>query len=200
MPAYQDFEYAKPDFWNLKYKAGYTPWDLGGVPAEVAAWLAQNPGPGRILVPGCGAAYEIATFAQSGWEVIGIDFSPEAVKQAHRVLDGHSDCVHLGDFFTYELEPGSFDAIYERCFLCSLPQKKWERYAKRAAELLKAGGQLFGTFLYGQPQKEPPPLPMTPEEATALFQSAFHFQEEAGIAQALPVFGGMERWQVWRKR
>jgi len=35
------------------------PWDAGGVPRELAKYLAGASGGGRVLIPGCGAAYEV---------------------------------------------------------------------------------------------------------------------------------------------
>ncbi|MBI2348719.1 MAG: SAM-dependent methyltransferase, partial [Deltaproteobacteria bacterium] len=55
------------------------PWDAGGVPHELAGYLAGAPRGGRALIPGCGAAYEAAAFHEAGYEVIAIDFSPAAV-------------------------------------------------------------------------------------------------------------------------
>ena len=49
------------------------PWDAGGVPRELAKYLAGAAGGGRVLIPGCGAAYEVAAFHEAGYEVIAID-------------------------------------------------------------------------------------------------------------------------------
>ena len=75
------------------------PWDAGGVPHELAKYLAGASGGGRVLIPGCGAAYEAVAFHEAGYEVIAIDFSPEAVAAAARALGPLQRAGRLGVFF-----------------------------------------------------------------------------------------------------
>ena len=47
------------EFWDIRFREGRMPWDAGGVPRELAKYLAGASGGGRVLIPGCGAAYEV---------------------------------------------------------------------------------------------------------------------------------------------
>lgn len=76
----------QPDFWTVRYAAGKTPWDFGGVPAGLKSFLARSSAPGRVLIPGCGSGYELQAFHDAGYDVIGIDFSPAAVDHAKSIL------------------------------------------------------------------------------------------------------------------
>jgi len=187
-------------FWDERYRAGRMPWDLMGAPPVLAAYLRRSPGPGTALVPGCGSAYEIRTFHEAGWEALAIDFAPAAVDRARTLLGPLGKCVRLADFFTDEFG-GPFDLMYERTFLCSLPPALWPDYARRAARLLKPGGRLAGIFFHGD-EPEPPPFPLDQETARRLFDPLFTLEsdEPAPEADSLPIFGGRERWQVWRRR
>jgi len=188
-----------PDFWTIRYTTGRTPWDLGGVPSALKSFLERSPGPGHVLIPGCGSGYEVKTFHAAGYEVAAIDFSPAAVEQAQRVLGPLADRVVLGDFFTYDFGPLHFDLIYERTFLCALTPSRWPLYASRMAELLAPGGKLIGIFLYGQRTFSGPPFPITEPEADQLFKKRFQLQHSEPVTDSLPLFRDRERWQEWLK-
>ena len=70
----------------MRYAAGTTPWDFGGVPSALKSFIERSSIRGRVLVPGCGSGYEVQAFHAAGYDVSAIDFSPAAVDQAKRVL------------------------------------------------------------------------------------------------------------------
>jgi SAM-dependent methyltransferase len=197
MPSAEDS--TRPDFWNTRYAAGKTPWDLGGVPAALRSFLARAKPPGRILIPGCGSGYEVRAFHEAGFKVTAIDFSPAAVERAGRLLGPLGRSVIQGDFFTHDFTGQNFDLIYERTFLCSLPPERWPAYATRMADLLQTGKLLAGIFLYGE-EPEPPPYPLGDAQALELFGQEFELIRSEPVSDSLPLFQGMERWQEWRRK
>ena len=188
-----------PDFWSTRYAAGKTPWDFRGVPASLKSFLARSSSPGAVLIPGWGSGYELQAFHAAGYDVTAIDFSPAAVDQAKRVLGALVDEVLCEEFLKYDFEPNRVVPIYERTFLSSMPPSRWPDYANRMADLLSPGGRLIGVFLYGQ-QPEPPPYPLTDEQAEQLFQKRFRLVRSELVTDSLPLFRGMERWQEWALR
>lgn len=190
---------SEPEFWDVRYRGGVTPWDAAGAPPRLVAWVnARAPG-GRVLVPGCGAGYEVRLFAARGWEVLGIDFSDAAIEAARRELGGLARLVRQGDFF--ELDESAFEVVYERALLCALPRRDWSRWAKRMAELVRTGGLLAG-FYYLDDNERGPPFGASRETLAALREPAFDLLEDEPVPpeQSLPVFQGKERWQVWKRR
>jgi SAM-dependent methyltransferase len=183
------------EFWDSRYRTGRTPWDFGGVPAALSAWLATAK-PGCVLIPGCGSGYEVRAFDERGWDVVAVDSSPAAVERARRLA---GERVLLADFFAHDFGGRKFDVIYERTFLCSLPPKARPQYARRIAELLAPDGKLVGFFLYGH-EDDPPPYPLTKEDAQVLFSKHFIRVADEPVADSLPLFAGRERWQVWRRK
>ena len=105
----------------------------------------------------------------------------------------------LADFFTHDFAGRTFDVIYERTFLCSLPPDVWPKYARRVASLLVPSGKLVGLFFYGK-EDEPPPYPLTQLVVLELFGKNFARIEDEPSSDSLPLFAGRERWQVWQKR
>lgn len=188
----------QPDFWTKRYASGKTPWDFRGVPAALKSFLAGTFARGAVLIPGCGSGYEIQAFHEAGFEVTAIDFSAGAIEKAKVVLGSLAQKILSGDFFTYDFLQNRFDLIYERTFLCSLPPNRWPDYARRMAALLKPNGKLAGIFLYGR-ESEPPPFPLAENQGEKLFGKAFRLTRDEPVADSLPIFKGMERWQEWAK-
>jgi SAM-dependent methyltransferase len=186
---------SRPEFWDVRYETGQTPWDFHGVPAALRAFLEFSQ-TGTVLIPGCGAGYEVRAFHESGWDVTAIDFSPVAVELARSQLGTLAGCVVLGDFFTVDFGARRFDVIYERTFLCALPPILWPAYVNRMTQLLQPGGKLVGIFLYGD-QTEPPPYPLSPDKAHELFEEKFSLVKTLPVSDSLPIFAGNERWHEW---
>lgn len=201
---------ALPDFWEKRYREGTTPWNAGGVPralqefvdgyvaGSAAGWRANHNAPPRVLVPGCGHAWEARHLCQCGWDVLAIDFSPAAIAHARPLMGPYTSRLMLADFFAFApAQP--FDLIYERAFLCALPRHLWAGYAARCAELLAPGGLLAGFFFLGSEPKGPP-FAIEPAALDALLAPAFERIADDAVEDSLAVFQGRERWQVWRRR
>jgi SAM-dependent methyltransferase len=188
-----------PDFWDTRYETSVTPWDAGRVPDALRRHRATFPPGARVLVPGCGSGYEVHCLAENGFDVLAIDFSPAAVARAQKQLGRFAHRVRLADFFDFDLGGRGFDVIYERAFLCALPQRLWQRYAQRSAQLLAPGGRITG-FFYFDDSPRGPPFGTSDAELQALLSPWFERIEDEPVTDSLPVFQGKERWQVWVSR
>jgi hypothetical protein len=160
----------------------------------------------RVLIPGCGSAYEAAFLDAAGFEVLSIDIADAALARARAVLpsDVSARVLRKADFFTFAVAP--FDGIYERAFLCALPPRLWPDYGRRCARLLQPRAWLAGLFFIDRtvlpdPRRGPPFL-MTRGELDALLTPEFECVEDESIPppESVPVFSGRERWMVWRRR
>jgi SAM-dependent methyltransferase len=187
---------ARPEFWDERFAAGITPWDFGGVPPDLAAWLAVPRGRMRVLVPGCGSGYEARCMAELGHDVTAIDFSEAALAAALKVMGPFSDALVQADFFNFQ--PAVFDAVYERAFLCALPRARWRDWGRRMAALVRSGGALAG-FFYFDDNRRGPPFGIAPGLLAELLER-FECVEDRPAAHSLTVFQGRERWQVWKRR
>ena len=80
---------AVPSFWDQRYRDGTDGWELGQPAPPLQGFLTEDPRaprpPARVLVPGCGRGHEAALLAQLGFEVVGLDFSGEALAEASRL-------------------------------------------------------------------------------------------------------------------
>jgi hypothetical protein len=211
-PAFTTRDPAAADFWDERFAAGFTPWDAGGVPPAFARWLATlGPGAGRrVLVPGCGSAYEVTALDAAGFAVTAIDYAATAVAQARAVLGAAlaDRVLRQADFFNVAQDAAGatprFDFIYERAFVAALPPALWPLWAARCATLLAPGGVMAGLFVLENAVPAPrrgPPFATTRAELDALLAADFALQQAqpVPVAESLPVFAGREAWLVWQR-
>jgi SAM-dependent methyltransferase len=200
-PQFPRHDPASPDFWEVRYRERFSPWDAGGVPACLKEWTAAHTElvSQTVLIPGCGSAWEVAFLDQAGFQVRAIDFSAAAVEAARAHLGPRAALVEEADFFGPALLPASFDLVYERAFLCALPRRLWQDWAARTAELLRPGGLLLGFFFFDDSERGPP-FGLKSGELEALLAANFEPLETRIPSDSIAVFAGKERWQVWRKR
>jgi SAM-dependent methyltransferase len=198
-PTFPKLDPAVPEFWDLRYGARFAPWDAGKVPAQLREFVAVSSAPRHVLVPGCGSAWDVRFLAESGWDVLGIDFSNEALAAAREILGPNAHRVRHADFFApVEREP--FEVVYERAFLCALPRRMWSDWARRIAELVIPGGVIAGFFFFGEGERGPPFPLASREELAALLEPSFERIADESVADSIPVFAGKERWQSWRRQ
>lgn len=189
-----------PDFWDKRFAEGVMPWDVGsrdGLPQAFRRFFAARPA-SRVLVPGCGTAYEAALLDAAGHRVTALDFSREAVLKAEAQLAGWGGTLLCADFFAHAPE-AAYDLVFERAFLCALPRKMWPDYAAAMARLVAPGGVLAGFFIVGE-EAGGPPFACDLARLEALLSPHFVREEDEIVGDSLPVFAGKERWQVWRRR
>jgi SAM-dependent methyltransferase len=195
---------SRAEFWDERYGADFMPWDAQGVPAALIDYVERaRPAP-RVLVPGCGSAYEAGFLYRRGFEVTAIDISPRAIERARGVLGAEvaDRVLRQADFFTLA---GPFDWIYERALLCALPPSMWSQYAAAAERLLAPGGRIAGFFFIDDAVPDPrrgPPFASRAAEIDAVFAAGFSRGEQRPVepGQSIAVFAGHEHWIVWQRR
>lgn len=199
-PKFPKLDPALAEFWDVRYRERFTPWDAGAVPRQLRELVSGERPPGRVLVPGCGSGHDVRCFAEAGWDVDGIDFSAAALEAARPVLGPFAERVRQADFFGPAVA-GPYALVYERAFLCALPRARWSEWASRMAGLVAPGGRLAGFFFIDAGLMRGPPFPLDSRaELDALLGASFACEEDREVPDSLPVFAGRERWQSWRRR
>jgi thiopurine S-methyltransferase len=144
--------------WDQRYREGSDGWELGQPAPPLAAFLrgdrrAPQP-PGRILVPGCGRGHEAALLAELGFDVTGLDFSSEAIREARRLHEARGGVLHWlqADLFDADalaaagLAAANLDGVVEHTCFCAIEPDQREAYRSSVMRLLKPGGWLLGLF------------------------------------------------------
>ncbi len=132
-------------FWQERFEARRTPWDRGAASPALAPLVAQGvlAAGARVLVPGCGAGYEVELLAASGLRAIAVDYAPAAVEltRARVAAAGLRADVIEADLLQWSpAQP--VDAVWEQACLCALHPDLWVAYALRLESWLRAGGTL----------------------------------------------------------
>jgi ubiquinone/menaquinone biosynthesis C-methylase UbiE len=119
-------------------------------PAVLAAWtsllkrsLPPTTGAETVLDIGCGTGSLSLVLVGLGYQVTGIDFSPEMIARAQAKTAAMSDAVtfHVMDAAFPRFPPQQFDALVCRHLLWALPDI--EQVLLRWLRLLKPGGRLL---------------------------------------------------------
>lgn len=73
----------------MMHRAGITPWERRTIPEPLQRLTTGGSAltPGVALDLGCGTGRHAAYLAEHGWQVIGVDVSPAAIKVARRRSD-----------------------------------------------------------------------------------------------------------------
>lgn len=138
-----------PDFWQERFDSCQTGWDRGEPSPQLLAWLDSAAlTPCRVVVPGCGAGWEVAELARRGFEVVGIDFTEAAVARTRarcQALGVAAEVVQADVLAYTPAKP--FDAVYEQTCLCALPPQSWLAYEAQLQGWLRPEGRLWALFM-----------------------------------------------------
>ena len=194
-----------PVDWRQAWKTGVTPWDAGASPPALRGLLDRGAVPGgRVLVPGCGTGYDLATLAREDREVVGIDLSDDArtaFLAEHPSLPG-SVVYEVTDFFSYAPSHG-FDFVWDYTFFCALDPDQRSAWSQTMKRLVEPAGVL-ATLLF--PFEDPisdragPPWPINTEMVRTYVEDAFEELDTAEVEQTHPGREGKERLALWRRR
>lgn len=168
----QDFNAA---YWQQRYLSNQTGWDTNGITTPLKAYFDQLEDKDlRILIPGCGNAYEAEYLFNMGFtNVFVADVAPAPLENfARRVQSFPKDHLLLQNFFDLQ---GPYDLIVEQTFFCALNPDLRQAYARKCVELLVPGGKLVGLLFDTVFEKEGPPFGGSAEEYRVYFAPYFNF-------------------------
>jgi SAM-dependent methyltransferase len=160
-------------YWTDRYRNRETGWDIGEVSTPIKEYIDQLKNKTiRILIPGCGNAYEAAYLVDMGFQDITlIDISEvKSIELAKKFENNAGVKVLHGDFFHHT---GNYDLILEQTFFCALDPSLREAYVEKMHSLLSDGGKLAGV-LFNRDFTGGPPFGGSKNEYDHLFGKYFH--------------------------
>ena len=194
-----------PVDWQDAWRAGRTPWDAGQSPPALRSLIDRDLVPaGRVLVPGCGTGYDLATLARDDREVVGVDLSEEARNaflEHHPTLPG-AVRYEVDDFFAFDGGVG-FDFVWDYTFFCALDPEQRPSWAETMQRLVKPGGTLATLlFPFEDPisDREGPPWPINATLVRSVLSDDFHELEVREVGQSHEGREGKERLALWGRR
>ena len=160
-------------FWSSRYKNQQTSWDIGYASPPIVYYFNQLDNKNiKILIPGCGNAYEAEHLFKNGFKNVYIlDFVAEILDDfTKKIPEFPKSNIINQDFFKLE---DQFDIIIEQTFFCALSPDQRDNYVTKMSTLLKPSGKLIGLFFNRVFEKNGPPFGGTREEYFHLFQPLF---------------------------
>jgi methyl halide transferase len=165
-------EFLSQDYWNNRYEAEQTGWDLKTISPPLKAYIDQLTDKNlHILIPGCGSGHEAEYLLKNGFQNITvIDFAPLVVEKMKLYLSDYQNIkIICADFFTHT---DKYDLILEQTFFCALNPDLRTKYINKMNELLTENGKLVG-LLFGVQFPKNPPFGGSREEYLSLFSNTF---------------------------
>ena len=165
-------DFLSKDYWNNRYEANETGWDLKTISPPLKAYIDQLTDKNlSVLILGCGSGHEAEYLLRQGFkDVTVIDFAPLVVQKMQKYMSDYQNVkIICADFFTHT---GKYGLILEQTFFCALDPSLRTNYVQKMSELLKENGKVVG-LLFGVQFPNNPPFGGSREEYLTLFSNNF---------------------------
>ncbi len=181
-------------FWEDRYHTSDTGWDLGAPSTPLKEYLDKLTNKDlRILIPGCGRAYEAEHAHNLGFKNVHIIDLTDAPFEdlLLRCPSFPKDHLIVGDFFTHE---GTYDLILEQTFFCAIDPSLRSRYVERMYHLLAPAGKLIGVLFDDVLNTDKPPFGGNASVYMPLFQQVFSQVIMERCRNSIAPRAGRELW------
>ncbi|MEI6068111.1 MAG: thiopurine S-methyltransferase [Methylococcaceae bacterium] len=177
------------EFWHERWQLNQIGFHNQGVNSHLQHnWPTLNIKAGsRVFVPLCGKSKDMLWLLAQGFEVIGVELSPLAVKaffaenglsvtmRQHgkfSISETEGLSIYCGDFFDLNANDlTGTNAVYDRASLVALPPEMRTAYALHMQSLLKTGTKtLLVAFDYPQHEMQGPPFSVQTHEVQILYR------------------------------
>ena len=152
-----------PEFGGIR-----PPWSIGEPQPEIAALIAEGKIRGEVLDAGCGEAALALHLAERGFNTVGLDMSPTAIKLAQADADKRgltNASFAVADISSFEGYDGRFDTIVDSTLFHSMPVEAREGYQQSIVRAAAPGASYFVlVFDAGSMPPNGPAHPVTQDE------------------------------------
>ena len=164
------------EFWDERYKNGYTGWDIGYISTPMKEYFDQLKDKYlRILIPGGGNGYEAEYLYNLGFKnVFLLDWSVIALENFKKRSPLFPEHNLINENFFQHI--GKYDLIVEQTFFCAINPDMRKKYADKIYNLLSMNGNLAGLLFNCELNKDEPPFGGSKEEYENYFKELFNFK------------------------
>jgi len=177
-------------YWNRRYEQKQTGWDIGYASTPLITFAESIPKKDiKILIPGCGNAYEAGRLYDLGFqEITLLDIAPALIKVLEERFAHLPIRLITGDFFTHQ---GHYDLILEQTFFCALDPALRLAYVQKMYELLRPGGMVAGV-LFDRDFEGGPPFGGSKAEYILLLEPYFEIRKMEACYNSIQPRAGTE--------
>jgi SAM-dependent methyltransferase len=179
-------------YWTSRYQNDQTGWDIGYASPAITNFMNQIENKdSKILIPGCGNAYEAKYLWENGFKnVYLLDFSPiPLTKFAEENPEFPKEQLLNFNFFNLTK---TFDIIIEQTFFCALNPELRPQYVQKMKALLSPDGILFGLLFNIPLFDDRPPFGGEKSEYEKLFEKEFQIEIMEKCKNSIPERAGNE--------
>lgn len=191
-----------PDFWTDLYARGADGWELSQPAPPLVEFVETTPPPrGRVAVPGCGRGHDARYLARRGYDVVGFDFSPPAVREARALARAEGARAEFleRDIFTLARDYAhAFDGVWEYTCFCAIDPARRAEYVRTMDAILRPGGWFLACFFPLRRRAAGPPFAVSASEVRRRFGPPFRI-ERAYAPRSARLRQGQERMVLLRK-
>jgi hypothetical protein len=189
------------DYWDQRYITSQVQWDIGAVSTPLKEYIDQlNDRSLRVLIPGCGNAYEAYYLHEKGFTNITlVDISAVVTNKLKlQLIEDNKEEIRVvnADFFSFE---GTYDLILEQTFFCALHPSLRESYVKKMSSLMSEKGKIAGV-LFNRDFEGGPPFGGNISEYQKLFLPVFHIRTLSPCYNSIPPRAGAEAFIILEKK
>jgi len=173
------------------------PWSIGEPQPEIATLIAGGKIRGEVLDAGCGEAALSMYLAERGFNTVGLDMSPTAIKLAQAEADKRglkSASFAVADISSFEGYDGRFDTIVDSTLFHSMPVEARDGYQQSIVRAAAPGASYFVLVFDAGSMPNGPAHPVTEEELRGVVSKYWTIDEirpariHANIPDDSPMF------------
>lgn len=189
------------EVWEARYQTGDMPWEKGLASPGLVDFLQTHPSlpPGTVCVPGCGTGHDARAWAAAGFDVLGVDIAPSAIRLARERTNalGLQASFLEADFLRAD-PVAPHEWVFEHTLFCAIDRADRELYVQAVLRWLRPGGA-FLAIHYLIPDVDGPPFGTTRGEIIDRFSPCFDLIDD-WVPRSYPNRTGLERMFWWRRR
>jgi SAM-dependent methyltransferase len=186
------------DRFEAAYLEGSPPWDIGRAQPELVKLAEAGRITGRVIDLGCGTGENALYLSKSGLDVVGVDGSPEAIRQAREngTRRGISMKFDVADVLELDDYRESFDTATDSGVFHVFDDDDRPRYQRSVHGALRPGGHLFLLCFSELQQGDWGPRRVTQREIRETFADGWQVDgiDEALLATNLDDAPQVEAW------
>lgn len=179
-------------YWTKRYMDRETGWDIGYAVPTIVEFMKQFPDKSiKILIPGCGNAYEAKQLWQMGFRnIFLLDYALLPLQKFQSELPEFpvAQLLHL-DFFSLQ---DQFDLVLEQTFFCALDPNLREKYVQHMHQIIRPNGHLAGLLFDDPLFSDHPPYGGNKALYQKLFEPKFKIKKMETAYNSIPARQGRE--------
>ena len=188
-------------YWENRYRTQDMPWEKGAPSPGLVDFLEAHPvlPRGTVCVPGCGTGHDVRAWAACGFEAVGFDLAPSAIRLAREATAaaGLRAEYYQADFLR-DPPPRQFQWVFEHTLFCAIQPSERDMYVQAVLNWLPAGGHYLAVN-YLIPDEDGPPFGTTLQELYDRFMPHFDLLQET-VPRSYPNRTGLERMLWWKRK